>query len=375
MTHGLRTSTPAVERLDVSAYRIPLAAPESDGTLTWDHTDVVVVEPVAGGRRGLGFSYGSRAAATFVRDVLAPVVVDCDALDPPAAWAAMVRSVRNHGRPGVASVAIAAVDIALWDLKARIHDRPLCRVLGRARDEVPIYGSGGFTSLTDDQFRRQLERWVDDQGIPRVKMKIGEAWGTQPRRDLDRVAFARKVIGDGTALFVDANGAYTAKQARQIERELRSDGVKWFEEPVSSDDLEGLRTIRSASDIEIAAGEYGYDLPYFERMCAAGAVDCLQADVSRCAGITEWLRVAAVAAAHQLELSGHCAPSLHVHPAAAIANLRHVEYFADHVRADHALFDGVLEPQTGGVLVPDLTRAGLGLDLKPADAERYRVDL
>src|SRR5436190_2049430 len=170
--------------------------------------------------------------------------------------------------------------------------------------------------------------------MPWVKIKIGQDWGTDEERDLERTALARKVIGDGAELFVDANGAYSRKQAARMASCLGEFGVTWFEEPVSSDDLDGLREIRDLTDIDVAAGEYGYDLVYFERMCAAGAVDCLQADVSRCAGITEWLRVSAVAAAHGLEISGHTAQSLHFQAATAVPNLRHLEYFADHARAE-----------------------------------------
>jgi len=122
----------------------------------------------------------------------------------------------------------------------------------------------------------------------------------------------------------------------------------------------------------MAAGEYGYDLAYFERMIAAEAVDVLQVDVSRCAGITEWLRAAGVAAAHGLMVSGHCAQSLHAHPAASVPNLAHLEYFHDHARVDRLLFDGVLDPH-GGLLRPDLARPGLGLDLKRTDAAAYRA--
>ncbi len=360
-----------INTLDVSAYRIPLDEPESDGTLTWDHTGVVVVEPEVCGVRGLGFTYASPATAVFVRDVLAPAIVGTDPLDVPHAWQAMVDAIRNHGRPGVASSAIAAVDLALWDLEARLLGQPLCRLLGMRRDAVPIYGSGGFTSYSEGQLAEQLGGWVNADGIPRVKMKVGTSWGEAETRDVERVARARAEIGDRAELFVDANGAYTRKQAVRIERAFRDCGVTWFEEPVSSDDLAGLREIRAATTVDVAAGEYGYDLAYFERMCAAGAVDCLQADISRCAGLTEWRRVAAVAAAHGLELSGHCAPSLHAHAACTIENLRHVEYFADHVKVDHVLFDGVLEPRSGGVLVPDLARPGMGLELKRADAEPF----
>jgi L-alanine-DL-glutamate epimerase-like enolase superfamily enzyme len=284
----------------------------------------------------------------------------------------MVVAIRNLGRPGIVSMAIAAVDLALWDLKARCAAMPLYRLLGAVRTAVPVYGSGGFTSLTDDQLTRQLGGWVHDDGIPRVKMKIGTSWGADPERDLHRVALVRRVIGDDVELYVDANGGYTRKQSVRLARPLASLGVTWFEEPVSSDDLAGLHEVRGQTRLDVAAGEYGYDLVYFQRMCAAGAIDVLQADVSRCAGITEWLRAADVAAAHGLDLSGHCGPSLHVHPACTIQRLRHLEYFADHARADRVLFDGVLDP-SGGMLTPAPDRPGLGLDLKRADAEPYRV--
>ena len=358
-----------IASLDVAVYTVPLDAPESDGTLTWSETTVVVAEPVAGGQRGLGFTYGPPACATYVSDRLAPAVVGLDALDVPRAWAAMVAALRNDGRPGVASMAVAAVDIALWDLKAKLLGLPLFRLLGAARDDAPVYGSGGFTSLADDDLAAQLAGWVHGQGIPRVKMKIGTGWGRDERRDLERVALARRAVGDAADLYVDANGAYARKQAVRLGRALRDLGVTWFEEPVSSDDLAGLGVVRDQVDLDVAAGEYGYDLPYFERM--SGCVDVLQADVSRCAGITEWLRVAAVAAAHGLQLSGHCAPLLHRHPALAVPHLRHLEWFADHVRADARLFAPVVEP-VDGALRADADRPGLGLELRRPDADAYR---
>jgi L-alanine-DL-glutamate epimerase-like enolase superfamily enzyme len=272
----------------------------------------------------------------------------------------------------VASAAIAAVDIGLWDLKARLVDLPLARLLGMIHPSVPVYGSGGFTSYRDEELASQLAGWVQDLRIPRVKMKIGSDRGACPGRDLERIRLARRAIGAEATLFVDANGAYSAKEAARLGAMLGDLGVTWFEEPVSSDDLAGLREVRGLIDAEVAAGEYGYDLPYFERMCAAGAVDVLQADVSRCGGITDWLRVAAVAAAHGLELSGHCAQSLHLHPACAVPNLRHLEYFHDHARVDRLLFDGVLTP-TGGELCPDLSRPGIGLELKEADTAQWRA--
>jgi L-alanine-DL-glutamate epimerase-like enolase superfamily enzyme len=293
-------------------------------------------------------------------------------LDTGAAWQAMVRAVRNLGRPGLVSYAISAVDTALWDLKATLLGLPVSRLLGAARDEVPVYGSGGFTTYDEAAARAQLEHWTGDLAIPRVKIKIGESWGTRPGRDLARIAFARQVIGPHAELYVDANGGYTRKQAVRMARAMAEAQVTWFEEPVSSDDLDGLREVRDQVTPDVTAGEYGYDLPYFARMVDARAVDCLQADVTRCGGITEWQRAAAVAAARGLQVSGHCAPNLHAHVAAAIPNLRHLEYFHDHARIESMVFDGALDP-TGGTLRPDPGRPGLGLALKESDAAPFRV--
>jgi L-alanine-DL-glutamate epimerase-like enolase superfamily enzyme len=361
-----------IDNVEVAVYTVPTDAPEADGTLSWDSTTVVLVTMRSGPMVGTGWTYGAAACATVVTDTLAPVVCGRDAMDVTGAFTAMVTAIRNLGRPGVVGYAISAVDVALWDLKARLLDLPLHRLLGAAQDAVPIYGSGGFTTYDDRQLREQLTRWALEQQIPRVKIKIGESWGTNTTRDLDRVRQSRDIIGADTELFVDANGGYQRKQAIRVINAAAEYDVRWFEEPVSSDDLDGLREIRDAVAPDVTAGEYGHDIHYFQRMCAAGAVDCLQADVSRCGGITEWLRVAAVGASHGLEISGHCSPHLHAHAAAATPNLRHLEWFHDHVRIESMFFDGTLDP-TGGTIRPDATAPGHGLTLRHNDAEPYRT--
>ena len=362
----------AINAVDVSVYTVPTDAPEGDGTLTWDSTTMVLAEIRAGDSRGIGWTYGPRACASVITDVLADAICGRSPLEVTRSSDAMVKAVRNLTRPGVAGYAISAVDVALWDLKARVLGLPLHHLLGAVRDSVPVYGSGGFTTYSQDQLRDQLDGWVGEHGIPRVKIKIGESWGTNLARDLERMRQARTIIGDDVELFVDANGGYRAKQAIRLMNTASDLDVRWFEEPVSSDDLDGLREVRAAVLADVTAGEYGYDLYYFRRMCAAEAVDCLQADVSRCGGITEWLRVAAVAAAHGLEISGHCGPHLHAHAAAATPNLRHLEWFHDHVRIESLFFDGTLDP-AGGVIRPDPGVPGLGLTLRTADAEPYRI--
>jgi L-alanine-DL-glutamate epimerase-like enolase superfamily enzyme len=358
-----------IEQVDVSAYAIPTDYPESDGTYSWDSTTLVLVEASGGGRRGVGYTYADTSTALLIKDKLASVVTGRDAMAVPSAWLAMTHAIRNLGRPGVASMAIAAVDVALWDLKCKLLDLPLVTLLGATHDAVPIYGSGGFTSYPIARLQEQLGGWARE-GIPRVKMKIG----AQPEDDLARVRAAREAIGPDTALFVDANGAYSRKQALAQADAFREYGVVWFEEPVSADDLDGLRLLRNRApgEMDIAAGEYGYDLWYFRRMLEADAVDVLQADASRCPGITDFLRVAALAEARSLRLSAHCAPSLHVHPCASIANPFPIEYFHDHVRIERMLFDGALDP-VNGALHPDHSRPGMGIEFKRADAERFAV--
>ena len=349
---------PVIDALRVNCHTIPTDEPESDGTLEWDSTTIVVVEASAGGQRGLGYTYGSVACAAFVSDKLESVVCGRDALEVPAAWAAMRHAVRNEGIVGIAAMGIAAVDVALWDLAARLHGVPLCTLLGRVHDAVPVYGSGGFCSYSDERLASQLGGWAS-AGFGRVKMKVGR----EPRADDHRVRVAREAIGPAVELFVDGNGAYTRKESLAWAERFAEHGVTYFEEPVSSDDLEGLRLVRDRgpAGMAIAAGEYGYHLAYFERMI--DCVDIQQADVTRCGGITGLLQVGALCEAKGIPFSAHCAPAIHVHACCAIGPLAHLEWFHDHVRIEHLLFDGAPIPQ-GGVVRPDLSRPGLGLELK-----------
>ena len=365
-----RSRQAAVEALEVSAFTVPTDEPESDGTAEWDSTTIVVVEVGYGGKTGLGYTYAPAAARELIEEKLARVVRDGDAFAIGESWEAMATGLRNAGRPGIGFCALSAVDLALWDLKARLLELPLVDLVGRARGSVPVYGSGGFTSYSLERIQEQLSGWVE-HGISRVKMKVSR----EPERDPERLDAARQAIGDGTELYVDSNGALSRKQAlRWAERFVREWGVSWFEEPVSSADFEGLRLLRdrAPAGLDIAAGEYAYVPADFRNLVANGCVDCLQADVTRCGGITGFLRAGALAATFDLDLSAHCAPSASLAACCAVPNFRHLEYFHDHVRLEPLLFDGVVE-QTDGALTPDRSRPGNGLELKRADARRFAV--
>ncbi len=359
----------------VSAYTIPTEKPESDGTLQWNSTTLVLVEVLSAGSIGVGYTYSSVATAKLIESTFREVVLNTNPMDIGSTYQAMVHATRNLGRPGLVSMAISAVDVALWDLKSKLLGIPLSALLGQVRSAVPVYGSGGFTSYTDEELHNQTAGWIE-QGIARVKIKVGR----DAKRDPHRVRVVRAAIGD-CELFVDANGGYKRKEAIGLLPVFADLGVTWYEEPVSSDDLDGLRLVRDAAchpsagaAIEITAGEYGFHSDYFLQMLQAGAVDVMQADATRCGGMTGVLSVAAICEAFHIPLSTHCAPSLHVALGCSIDQIRHIEYFHDHVRIEQKLFDGFVSP-VGGEMRPSLQRLGLGLELKTPDAEKYRVNI
>ncbi|MGN6156519.1 MAG: enolase C-terminal domain-like protein [Devosia sp.] len=362
-------SSPRIDRVSAATYRIPTDAPEADGTIAWDATTLVVADVAAAGQSGMGYAYADAGSAGIIEHTLCNVLTGKDAFDLPALWSAMVAAVRNIGRDGVAMGAISALDVAMWDLKARLLDVGLVDLFGRARQSVPIYGSGGFTSYSNERLATQLSGWTSKEGCRWVKMKIG----TEPAADCERVRVAREAIADA-GLFVDANGAYSRKQALDFAERFAGLGVSWFEEPVSSDDLEGLRLLRdrAPAGMEIAAGEYGYNVFAFRHLLEIGAVDVLQADATRCGGYTGFLKAAALADAWGLPLSAHTAPALHLPVCCAAPGLRHIEWFHDHARIEAMLFEGAPVPRDG-CIAPVPGAKGHGLSLRRSEATSFAL--
>ena len=363
-------SAAPVDMVRASAYRVPTDAPESDGTFAWHATTLVLVQVRAGGQEGIGYTYGPAAAAALVRESLADLLLQQDALDTMALFVRMRQAVRNFGRHGVAALAISAVDAALWDLKGKLLQVPVLHLLGGAgRSAMPVYGSGGFTSYDRAQLQEQLGAWARE-GLASVKLKAGR----DPAQDPQRVRWAREAIGPGTQLFVDANGACTRAEALALAQRFAELDVRWFEEPVSSDDLDGLRLLRerAPAGMDITAGEYGFDLLHFRGLLEARAVDVLQADATRCGGLTGFMAAAALCEAHGVPLSSHCAPALHLAACCCAPTAVHMEWFHDHQRIERMLFDGAPQPQQG-LLHADRSRPGLGLAFRWADAKEYAL--
>ena len=358
-----------IKEVKVSAYKVPTDLPEADGTIEWDSTTMVLVEIEVGGKKGVRYTYAHEGAGLVIEKTLKQIVVGKDAMNIPGITSHCIRAIRNNGDCGIAMMAVSAVDNALWDLKAKILNLPLCSLLGQVKEGMLVYGSGGFTSYSNAQTQKQFQSWARES-ITYFKMKIG----SDPGKDVERIKAARKSIGNDAGLFVDANGAYTVKQALQKAKEFDEYNISWYEEPVTSANLKGLHFIREHAPfkINVAAGEYGYNLPYFDKMLHAGAVDILQADATRCGGISYFMKVGYMAEAYEIPFSSHCAPSLHLHAALALPSFYIAEYFHDHIRIEKMFFDGVTKPKNG-MVYPDMSKPGIGLTLKEKDVAKYKI--
>lgn len=353
--------------LTARAYKIPTESAEADGTIDWDSTTLVVATVKAGGKSGTGYTYASLASAVLVDEVLSKAIAEQDVFDIPHCWGLMCRSVRNIGRSGAAACAISAVDAALWDLKAKLLNLPLAKLLGTCREKIEVYGSGGFTTFGPEKITSQFENWKE-QGIKKFKIKIGR----DEKADFERVKAAHKALPPGGRLFVDANGAYQPKQALLMAEKLGEYNIAWFEEPVTSDDVEGLKLLRLQAKTNIAAGEYCYNADDFRHLLEAEAVDILQADATRCLGLTGFLQAAQLADSYHRQLSSHCAPALHNAIMCHAQTGIHMEYFSDHARIEKLLFDGV-PPVINGYLTPQADRPGFGFTFKLKEAEKFAI--
>ncbi len=320
---------------------------------------------------GLGVGQASPGSAQLIETVLKQILIGQDPFDIEQLWSEMFWKLRTFGNKGIASQALSAVDIGLWDLKAKALALPLYRLLGAYTDAVPIYGSGGWTNLSEAELVAEMSGYVE-QGIRRVKMKVARDYGRGEAEDIARVAAVRKAIGDDVALYIDGNYGYYPKQAIYMAREFEQFQVGWFEEPVLVDDVQGMAEIRRAIDIPIAAGELESGKYKFRELIAGGAVDIAQPDVGRVGGVTEWMKVAHLAHAFNLLVAPHAVQLVHLHLACATPNLKAVEYLGSLLECDNLWYTQIPEPKDG-MWSPFPDKPGLGLELDPYAVEKWAV--
>ena len=353
-----------LERVRLSLVRLPLAAPISDAKVLTGRqrplTEVAVLFAelrAASGAEGLGFSYSKRAGGpglyAHAREI-APELLGEDPSDIGRLWQKLVWAGASVGRSGLATQAIAAFDIALWDLKARRAGLPLAKLLGAYRDAVPCYNtSGGFLSTPIEEILSNVDE-ARARGIGGIKIKVGQP---DTAADLKRVAAVRAHLGTEFPLMVDANQQWDRPTAIRFGRVLEQFGLTWIEEPLDAYDAAGHAALAAALDTPIATGEMLTSVAEHVELIDAGAVDFAQPDAARVGGITQFLRIMTLADQHSLALAPHFAMEIHLHLAAAYPRTTWVEHF----EWLEPLFNERLELREGRMVVPD--RPGLGLSL------------
>jgi L-alanine-DL-glutamate epimerase-like enolase superfamily enzyme len=324
------------------------------------------------GITGLGTGISNAAIRAVIDPTLKNLLIGEDPFAIERLWERMFWRVRGYGRKGVAFCAISAVDIALWDLKAKALGVPLFRLLGPYRDHVPIYGSGGWTNLNEAELIAEQTDYIERLGVRSVKMKVAKDFGRAEREDVRRLAAVRKAVGDDIEILIDANNGYYAKQAIAMAREFEQQRVGWFEEPVLADDIDGLAAVARATSIPVATGEHEYTKYGFKDLIARGGADIVQPDVGRVGGVTEWMKVAHLAHAFNLPVAPHAFQLVHLHLACATPNLRIVEYLGVSEQGDRIWYTEFPQPKDGW-WAPYPDRPGLGLELNPASVEQYQI--
>ena len=357
--------------LDAACYRIPLAAPLTDATHgRHDHYDLVTVRlAAAGGHTGLGYTYtvhaGGAAIHALIEHDLAPLLLGADGAAIDRLWRSMWQRTHYVGRGGIAAFAIAAVDIALWDLRGQARQEPLWRLLGGAAAEpVPAYLGGIDLLLPLDDLLQQT-RDALDRGYRAVKMKVGR---DSLREDVERVAAMRKLLGPDAPLMVDANMRWSVEQAVAAARELAQFDVYWLEEPIAPDDYAGHRRVAEQGRVPLAAGENLRTVSEFAHLIGAGGVAFPEPDVSNVGGVSPWIEVANLAAARGLPVTSHGVHELHVHLLAAVPNASYLEV---HGFATERFVRRPPRFTAGGMAPPD--RPGHGVELDWAALEPYRT--
>jgi len=363
-------SSSAIRRADAFICDLPAGRARSDAIQAFDNQETIFVEiETSDGHVGLGYSYtigtGGRAVLALLRRDMLPRLIGEVPARIEQIWSKLFWSTHATAVGPIQSLALAAVDTALWDLRCVAADLPLWVLAGGSRDRVPVYDTeGGWLNLTLEELIAEAEATVD-AGWSGFKMKVGKPQLTE---DVERVAAVRDVFGRTTNIMVDANQSFSWPEAARLARLLEPLDVYWFEEPMPAEDLTGHVRLTAACSIPIAVGESLYSLSHFREYLAAGAAGIVQVDAGRIGGITPWLKTAHLAEAFNVKVAPHFLMELHISLAAAIPNASYVE----HIPQLAPLTTTGLEIRDGEALAP--SEPGLGINWDRAAIERARVD-
>ena len=356
-----------IQSLEARLLRIPFSKPISSSLGTYDGLDCVLAYlHTENGPTGLGFTmflggYSGKAILPFIENELAPLVAGQDALAPGALWSRMWAPNKAKMRGGIALFALSAVDIACWDIMGKAAGLPLNRLLGGDRQRVPVYGSGGWHSLSDAELVAECQAFAG-MGLSAYKLKIGTSC------DRERIALLRREMGDDFTLLADANQKYNVREAVEVSRLLAEFGVAWFEEPVLADSIDDLAEVARKSEVPIAAGENAYYRWGFREICERRAAAILQPDIGRCGGVTEFVKIGHLADAYNLSLASHLLHEISISLVGAFPSGDMAEYM-------ELLPEGTLTREfavaQGCIDVPDVP--GHGVEFTQRAIERYRV--
>ena len=317
------------------------------------------------GVTGLVPAPGGKMVKALIEDALKPLIVGENPMNNERIWSKIYWALLMGGRRGFVITALGIVDNAVWDLKGRITGQPLNRLLGGFQDRVNSYGSGINLNLSNEALVAQMKGYVD-AGFKMVKMKIGHR---DPEVDVERVRLVREAIGPHIHLSLDVNNAWSLTTALRLVRRLEPFGIYWLEEPILADEISSLAKLADKTDIPIAVGENHYTKWEFKDLIAQGAVQIVQADVTKCGGITEFLKIAAMADAHGLPACPHHSVFTDVAAIAAVPNGLFHEYVHDMFEPASRLVLNPARPEQG--VIEPLDKPGFGIELDPAAFEKF----
>jgi L-alanine-DL-glutamate epimerase-like enolase superfamily enzyme len=359
-----------IKTIDVRILKVPLDQPyTAGGRAVGANWHVMAEITTEDGVTGFGYIValnqmfiGTVAAAT--RE-LAPLLTGMSVAEPEAAWKKMSRAGDWIGPGGLLHYAIAPLDIAIWDAFGKTLGQPVSRLLGGARDRLPVYASDGFWySLSLDDLAASAQR-AFDAGFGAVKLRVGNE--KHPDGEVERVRAVRDAVGPGITIMTDATETWSVTRAIRTGKALQEAGVMWIEDPVSHTDIAGMARVTAALDVPVATGEHLYRISDFARLIEARGAGVALIDLGRIGGVTPWRHVASLAHGFGVTIGGHVLPEIHVHLLTAVPNAQVVEYVprsAALLKAMPAVSDGMLVVPPGG---------GFGLELDQDAVRRFTV--